>query len=167
MTVTTKSSQWRSGVAAVEFALLLPIIMLILMGLWELGRLVEVQQLVDNAAREGARQASTGVFLDPTTATTRKIYATDVTNTVTNYLTRNGITTTGISVTFTDLTNPSVTDPYEANQLDQLQVTVTLPFDNVRWALLGKISSVSNLGATVYWYSMADSKVTVSTTIPY
>ena len=31
----------------------------LLMGVWEVGRLVQVEQLLNNAAREGARQAST------------------------------------------------------------------------------------------------------------
>jgi Flp pilus assembly protein TadG len=158
----------RTAVAAVEFAFVVTFLMApVLIGLWEVGRLVDVQQLVYNAAREGARQAAIGSLLDPTTATQRNIYATDVSDTATNYLTRNGITTTGINVTFTDLSNSGVTDPYQAAQLDQLQVTVTLPFDNVRWVLLSKVTNVTNLQASAIWYSMRDSNVTVSTTLPF
>jgi hypothetical protein len=48
-------------VAVVETAvLLLPIFIMTLFGVWELGRLVHLQQVIANAAREGARQASTG-----------------------------------------------------------------------------------------------------------
>ena len=49
----------RRGVAAVEFAVCLPFILLMLVGLWEVGRMVEVQQLLNNSVREGGRQAST------------------------------------------------------------------------------------------------------------
>jgi Flp pilus assembly protein TadG len=168
MTLRPKAIRRRTAVAAVEFAFVVTFLMApVLLGLWEVGRLVDVQQLVDNAAREGARQAAIGALLDPTTATQRNITAADVTSTVTNFLTRNGITTTGINVTFTDLSNSAVTDPYQAAQLDHLQVTVTLPFDNVRWALLGKVTNVNNLQAGAIWYSMKDSNVTVTTTLPY
>jgi Flp pilus assembly protein TadG len=164
----TNNRRRRTGVAAVEFAFVVTFIMApVLIGLWEVGRLVDVQQLVDNAAREGARQAAIGELLDPTTATIRNISAADITNIVTKYLTNNGITTTGLTVTFTDLTNSSVTDPYQAAQLDQLQVTVQLPFDNVRYALLGKVTNVINVQASSTWYCMRDSNVTVSTTLPY
>jgi Flp pilus assembly protein TadG len=51
----------RRGVAAVEFAFVLPFILILLLGMWEEGRAIQVNQILYNAAREGARQASTGV----------------------------------------------------------------------------------------------------------
>ena len=50
--VTTRS---RSGVAAVETAVVLPILVVLLLGLWDIGRMIEAQQVLSNAAREGAR----------------------------------------------------------------------------------------------------------------
>jgi Flp pilus assembly protein TadG len=50
--------QARRAVAAVEFAFLSPFLLTLLFGLWQVGRIVEVMQLMDNAAREGARLAS-------------------------------------------------------------------------------------------------------------
>src|ERR1700730_3246642 len=50
----------RNGVATVEFACCLPLLVLILAGLWQVGRYTEVQQVLWNAAREGARDASLG-----------------------------------------------------------------------------------------------------------
>src|SRR5436305_13070446 len=50
----------RSAIAAVEFAVLLPLILTLVVGLWEVGRLVDLQQLLTNAAREGGRQAASG-----------------------------------------------------------------------------------------------------------
>lgn len=50
-----------SGVAAVEFAIILPVLMLILVGTLEWGRYFVVRESVVHAAREGARA---GTLLD-------------------------------------------------------------------------------------------------------
>src|SRR6476660_3314900 len=50
----------RSGVAAVEFAVCMPLMCLILTGLLEVGRITEVSQVMWNSAREAARDASIG-----------------------------------------------------------------------------------------------------------
>src|SRR6059058_4755881 len=90
----------RRGTAAVEFAFLSPILLALLLGVWEVGRLAQVQQILTNAAREGARQAAGG---KQTTA--------QVQQTVLNYLTNANINTTGTTVTLTNLTNSSRSDP--------------------------------------------------------
>src|SRR5204863_5053446 len=46
--------------AAVELAVCLPVLFLLLAGLWEVGRVTEVQQVMWNSAREAARDASLG-----------------------------------------------------------------------------------------------------------
>lgn len=45
----------RRGASAVEFAIVAPVFMLIVLGIVEFGRMVMVQQVITNAAREGAR----------------------------------------------------------------------------------------------------------------
>jgi len=47
----------RSGVAAVEFALVVPVFFLLVFALIEFGRMMMVQQSLTNAAREGCRTA--------------------------------------------------------------------------------------------------------------
>jgi Flp pilus assembly protein TadG len=47
----------RRGTAAVEFAVVAPLLMLLVFGMVEYGRLVMVQQVLTNASREGARTA--------------------------------------------------------------------------------------------------------------
>jgi Flp pilus assembly protein TadG len=47
----------RSGVAAVEFALVAPVFFLFVFALIEFGRMLMVQQSLTNAAREGCRTA--------------------------------------------------------------------------------------------------------------
>ncbi len=53
--------QRRSGAAAVEFALVAPLLVLITFGSIDIGGLLQVSQLVSNASREGAgrRRVST------------------------------------------------------------------------------------------------------------
>jgi Flp pilus assembly protein TadG len=46
-----------SGQALAEMAIALPILLLMLVGIWEFARAYQIQQVVVNAAREGARQA--------------------------------------------------------------------------------------------------------------
>ncbi len=147
--------QPRRGTAAVEFAVASLFLVPLLIGLWEVGRMVEVQQLLANAAREGGRQASTG-----------NLNTAAVQNIVASYLTRNGIPCAASNVTVTNLTNASRSDPTTANQFDQFLVTVTIPFDSVRWVLLNQITSVKNLSASANWVSMKDVPITVNTAIP-
>ena len=52
-----KKRPTRSGVAAVEFALVAPIFFLLVFGLIEFGRMMMIQQSLTNAAREGSRVA--------------------------------------------------------------------------------------------------------------
>src|ERR1700730_9194464 len=79
----------RGASASVELALLSPVLLALLFGVWEVGRLVQMQQIVDNAAREGARQAARG---DLTSA--------QVQSAVLNYLRDAGINTTGVTFTY-------------------------------------------------------------------
>jgi Flp pilus assembly protein TadG len=54
--------QDQDGAAAVEFALVLPLLALLVMGIADYGYFFFSQQIVTNAAREGAR---TGTLVDP------------------------------------------------------------------------------------------------------
>ncbi len=53
-----RNQRKRLGAAAVEFAIVSPLFILLTLGLIEVGRVVMVKQLVINASREGARLAS-------------------------------------------------------------------------------------------------------------
>ncbi|HEX4589224.1 MAG TPA: TadE/TadG family type IV pilus assembly protein, partial [Gemmataceae bacterium] len=139
----------RRGAAAVEFAVVLPFLIIILAGVWEVGRLVQVSQIVQNAAREAARQASTGTVPLATIKTNVQNYIRAAEPRITNF--------TGFDVAFTDLTNSAVTDPTNCSQLDKFTITVTLPFDNLRWSLTKMFTPTgSRSQATVTWYSLTD-----------
>lgn len=56
MSLTSKRANWR-GQSLAEFALVLPIFLLIVIGIFDLGRAVFSNTTLTNAAREGARLA--------------------------------------------------------------------------------------------------------------
>lgn len=59
--VTRKLRRWRDrGAAAVEFALVVPVLILLIFGSIEFGLAIQARTQVGNAAREGVRVASLG-----------------------------------------------------------------------------------------------------------
>lgn len=58
MTATRIQRRHGRGQALVEFALVFPVLVLILLGIFEMGRLVFAYNTLGNAAREGARVAA-------------------------------------------------------------------------------------------------------------
>jgi Flp pilus assembly protein TadG len=52
----------RRGAAIVEAAIVMNVFLLFIFGIFEFGHFVMVRQLMDNAARDGARMASTGTL---------------------------------------------------------------------------------------------------------
>jgi Flp pilus assembly protein TadG len=142
-------STCRAGVAAVEFAVLLPFIMILIVGTWEVGRLVQITQILDNAAREGARQAATGRQTND-----------QVKIAVCEYMKNAGLadytSQRNTVVTVTDLNSPGI-DVSSAAQLDQLRVTVAIPFTDVEWTTLKLITSANTtLNAEAVWCSARD-----------
>lgn len=162
-----KQSSQRTGTAAVEMALIAPLLVTLLLGVWEIARLVDAQQTVTNAAREGARLASVGSMLDPVTGVAKDITVTDVTNTVKQYLQNNGMDTTNLKVEFSNVTIPALAQPYQALPLNRMRVTVSLPFSNLRYTLANTFLDLNEIGAVADWYSMKDSNLVVTTTLPY
>jgi Flp pilus assembly protein TadG len=155
MLVTKPRSKRRHGAAAVETAVVLTLLVPILLGTWEVGRMVQVQQLMANAAREGGRQAAAG-----------NLNTAGVQQVVVNYLTQNGISCDASNVTVVNLTSSARSDPTTANQLDHFQVTVTIPFNKVRWVILNQITPTTQLTASADWFSMRDLPLVINTTIP-
>jgi Flp pilus assembly protein TadG len=126
----------RRGIAATEVAVLAPFLCALVMGMFELGRLVMVKETLTNAARKGCR---TGV-------TPAKSYQ-NLLDDVNNILTDNNITPanatitvqiaayTGTSTTpswgsFTTVTSGSAFTP---NPLDKVSVKVSIDVTYVLW----------------------------------
>jgi Flp pilus assembly protein TadG len=146
---STRRFQPRRGTAAVELAVVAPLVVGLLVGLLEVGRLVQANQIVSNAAREGARKASTGI----------NSYS-DVQTAVANYLTNAGITNqSGLTVTVYDVTQGNSGpqfNPSTATKLDQLQITVTLPASNVQLPLISMFGTNNVISAQAVWFSNQD-----------
>ncbi|QDU25953.1 TadE-like protein [Anatilimnocola aggregata] len=106
----------RRGAAAVEFAVVAPVFFLLVFGMIEYGRMVMVQQIITNAAREGCRVA---VLDGSTTASTQTAAI--------NAMASGNITITTSNVTV----NPS--PPSSAAYGSPVSVTVTVPFNQVSW----------------------------------
>ena len=109
MIIRTRTTR-RRGQALVEFALIAPILILLIMGIVEFGRIFSAQQTVTNASREGAR---TGIL--PNSSTT------DVSNTVSSFMSTAGLTATP-TVTCTNV-GPTV----QSGAPTSVTVSYTLP----------------------------------------
>src|SRR5262249_28012512 len=132
------------GIAAVEFAVLSPLMVMLLLGMWEVGRMLQVQQSMSNAAREGGRQASTGQLTNS-----------EVQQVVRDYLNRAGVPTTNLTVNVTNLTNGG--DVSAAVQMDKLQVDVSVPVQDFRWVSLYLVTDPTTMmNARAVWYSYKD-----------
>jgi Flp pilus assembly protein TadG len=131
------------------------VLVIFVLGLLEMGRFIEVRQILTSAAEEGARQASAG-----------QVTNAQVINIVTGCVAAAGLPTTGLTVTVADLTNPG-TDVSQATCMDNLQVTVTIPFVNVRWCSSLLVTNANTkVNATVYWVSSLPQAYPASVTAP-
>ncbi len=159
----------RSAIAAVELAAIVPFLFIVLVGIWEVGRLIQVQEILDNAAREGARLAAQGLIINKEGEPTQIHVNTGSPNveaSVRNYLREAGIKTDNLSVTFQFVTgDSSKTQPFEADKGQRYRIKISIPFENVRWTLLGLINK-ETLSAEVEWESLVDDPFTLNTLIP-
>lgn len=92
-----QKNQRRFAVAAVEFAVVLPIFALMIMATLELGRIVMVREMLSNAARKGCR---TGIQRDKGNS--------DITTDAKDVMTDNNVTAADVEVVIT-VTNPAGT----------------------------------------------------------
>jgi Flp pilus assembly protein TadG len=120
------------GAAAVEFALLLPLLMMILFGIIEFGFVLYDQEVITNASREGARFGI--VIGDPRPATGQ------IQNVVDTYLTNAGLDSGNATVSVAGAQGASGTD---------LTVSVAYPYNFlVLPNFAASLGSILNLGAT-------------------
>jgi Flp pilus assembly protein TadG len=103
----------RRGAAVTEFAIVAPVFFMMVIGFIELGRALMVQQVLVNASRVGARQAST------TGATTAQVQTA-----VQNYTA--AVAVPGVTVSVSP-------NPATAIAGTTISVTTTVAFNNVSW----------------------------------
>ncbi|MFO0936206.1 MAG: TadE/TadG family type IV pilus assembly protein [Gemmataceae bacterium] len=166
----------RTGTAAVEFAVVLTFILApTLIGVWEVGRLVQVQQIVSNSAREGARLAAQAVTIGSDGSRTQiqtSAGTPNVTRVVYQYLVLNGLSglqPSDVTTTFQFLTGSQAgntnADPYLGSKGDQFQVTVTIPYSKVGWTTIGLVNP-QTISFTVNWTMLVDDPFTINSALP-
>lgn len=177
----------QAGAAAAEFAVCLPLLCLILTGLWEVGRSTEVAEVMWNSAREAARDASLGEDSLQTVASSLLVYlqAAEPTafgqghstslispvislpsNTYGYTCWDNTANRELFTMSFSDLTNSTVTDPVDATQLDVYLIGVSVPYKSISISPLAQITSTSRLSVTVDWASMVDTPFELTPYLP-
>jgi Flp pilus assembly protein TadG len=120
------------GAAAVEFAILLPVLMLILFGIVEFGMIMYSREVITNASREGARAGIVQATAKPTAGAIQTV--------VTNYLTGTGINPSAVTI---NIAGAGLTAP------NTLMVTVTYPYNFFAPGILGLGNSINLTGQTV------------------
>ncbi len=142
---TSRSSAFLSGesrrrraTTAVEFAVVAPIYLLVVLGIIELGRGLMVEMLLFNAARIGAR---TGTLEGTSTA--------NINTAVTDYLSSVGMSTESVTVDVND----NVKDASTAVAGDEITVVVSISASTVTWIpgmkLVGFLSNNSGKDTTL------------------
>ena len=111
-----RSGKCRRGAATVEMALIAPVILTLIFGSIEFGRMMIVLEIVTNAAREGARRAVVAGAND-----------TQVFTTVDTYLSQSDISG------YTRSISPSLAD---ASSGEPVTVTVSVPYNAVDWGIM-------------------------------
>lgn len=125
----------RPAASTVEFAVVAPVFLIFVLGIFELGRAMMVQHLLQSAARQGCRA---GIL--PSNGNN------EIANTVSDALGPAGITSQTVSVTVNDVTANANT----ANTNDDVTVNVTVPASSVSWVpgtryLFGNITAQYSL----------------------
>ena len=177
----------RHGAAAVEFACCLPLLVMILTGMLQIGRVMEVQQVLWNAARETARDASLGSDNLQTVASSLltylqgaepKAFGQGHSTSMISPVVALSANTTGytcwdntanrelFTITFSDTTNTSTTDPTAMSQLDVFNIGVQVPFSSVALSSIVPVSGISRLYVKVVWVSMVDSPFQITPNLP-
>ena len=122
--------RFRRAAAAVEMALVTPLLGMLLIGMFELSRGMMAKETLCNAARKGCR---TGIL--------RQYGNSDITNDCTNVMRDNGYdaskfnppTIGTITVTVTDPNGNTLSDALDAPPGSKVSVQVTIPVSSVMW----------------------------------
>jgi TadE-like protein len=126
----------RRGVAAVEFAFVMPFFFVLFFGIIEVGRSIEVSYLILTAAREGARfgcMDKEGMIPDNTTV------AEKIEDDVRAFLTASGIPGNDATIDVTTVPDQpgGATSTFDFedsdNDMEMFQISVSVPFSSVTY----------------------------------
>jgi len=116
------------GAELIEFALVLPVLLLLIAGILDMGFLFNNYAVVTNAAREGARMAAVPGWVE-----------TDVRARVNGYLAGAGLTLTGVTTSV----EPVAVD-VGGRSINAVKVVVTYPYN---FLILGPIAAMVHGGS--------------------
>jgi hypothetical protein len=160
---------------------------LVLTGLWEVGRITQVAEVMWNSAREAARDASLGQDNLQTVTTNLLIYLQSAEPTAFGQGDSTSLIAPVVSlpanssgytcwdntknrelftITFTDVTQPTVTDPTGMSQLDVYRIGVQVPYSSIRLSPVAQVTNLSRLSVNVVWSSMVDSPFSITPFLP-
>lgn len=125
-----RSPAGRSAAVTVEMAVLIPVLMTIMLGMFELSRGMMVKQTLTGAARKGCR---TGII--------HQYGNVDIMNDVTDVMRDNGFgvsqfnapTVGSITITVTDPSGNTLPDALDAPPGSIVSVQVTIPVSSIAW----------------------------------
>ena len=127
-----KNRDNRRAAVAVEFAVICPMLLSIVMGMIEITRAYDAQNLMQTAAREGARFAAmdrTDMLQDGETANSKLI------EDITSFLSTSGLPAESLDVQILDANDPTQTfdldDP--ENDLELFVVEISMMFSEVSY----------------------------------
>jgi Flp pilus assembly protein TadG len=115
-----KSPHARAGIAALEMALIAPVLVFVTLGMLEMARAMMVKETLTDAARKGCR---TAILANGTNSA--------VTADINTVLTNNSIPTADITITI--LVNGAVADVSTATAGSKISVKVAVPIADVAW----------------------------------
>jgi Flp pilus assembly protein TadG len=125
------------GVAAVEFALVLPLLLTVVLGAIDWGWYFFVDQLVTNAAREAARAGS---LLPPRPTSTTSQAEAAAAKAGLAYLKRVSLSETGVAASFTTV-----------DGTDAISVTITYPVGSLTGFLPSLLPENATATAVMRW----------------
>ncbi|MEM8864927.1 MAG: TadE family protein [Planctomycetota bacterium] len=139
----------REGAVAVEFAFVAPVLLALVLGVVEVNRMYDTQNLLATAAREGARFASMdrdGLVPDGMTANEKMV------EDVKTMLESNGYERDDISVEIRHADNPEqefdIDDP--ANELELFTVDVSIDYSSVSYMSVDSGSDYPLTGSVTF-----------------
>lgn len=111
----------RRGTATVEFAIIAPILVALMLGMVEVTRAIQVKEILTDTARSGCRL---GAMPGTTTQS--------ITSNVSTILSNNGISATNATITV-QVNGSSTADAKTAVRGDKITVMVSVPISSVNW----------------------------------
>jgi Flp pilus assembly protein TadG len=121
--IDSRQNKAERGTAIVEAAIIITIFFMFLFGIFEAGRFLNTQQVLTNAAREGARFAVT-----PLSGTNTLPTDTEISNRVDEYLSSASISGQTVTVTEPSVVTGTITTTYKNVKVEKTYQVLTVPY---------------------------------------